>query len=147
MKKLIALLLTAVICFSLAACGSSQETEKNDTEVTQEETTDKSLETESETVEETTESEETKKVEEVIVDNTPVIAVGESATTDKCEFTVDYVNITRDVMPPQPGDWYSHYEAEAGKVYVDFCVAYKNTDTANVDADKTLSGKLIYNGK
>ena len=147
MKKLIALLLTAVICFSLAACGSSQETEKNDTEVTQEETTDKSLETESETVEETTESEETEKVEEVIVDNTPVIAVGESATTDKCEFTVDYVNITRDVMPPQPGDWYSHYEAEAGKVYVDFCVAYKNTDTANVDADKTLSGKLIYNGK
>ena len=86
MKKLIAFLLVAVMCFSLTACGGSQEAVNSNTEVTKEETTDNTVETESEVVEETKESEETEKVEEVVVDNTPVIAVGESATTDKCEF-------------------------------------------------------------
>lgn len=71
-------------------------------------------ETKGETTEETTDN--TVETEsEVVVDNTPVIAVGESATTDKCEFTVEYVNITKDVIPPQAGDWYTHYEAKTGK--------------------------------
>ena len=46
------------------------------------------------------------------------------AVANKCEFFIDYSNITDDVMPPQPGDWYSHYEADDGKVYVDFCVGF-----------------------
>lgn len=115
MKKRSALLVIAVMCMLLVACGEMPGQYKADTSI--------------------------------VADKSSVIAVGETVTTDICEFTVDYVNITNDVMPPQPGDWYSHYEAEAGKVYVDFCVAYKNTDTSNIDADKTVSGKLIYSGK
>ena len=145
MKKTIALLLIAVMCFSLAACSGNQDSNKENAVANTEEITNSYVKAEE--VEETTLSVKTEKVEEVVVDTTPVIAVGESVSTDKCEFTVDYINITKDVMPPHPGSWYSHYEAEAGKVYVDFCVAYKNTDTVNIDADETLSGKLIYNGK
>ena len=69
------------------------------------------------------------------------------AVMNACEFYVDYSNITADVMPPQPGDWYTHYEAEDGKVYVDFCVAYKNWKTTNVGADDVISAKLTYAGK
>ena len=64
-----------------------------------------------------------------------------------CEFSVDYSDITNDVMPPQPGDWYSHYEAEDGKVYVDLCIAYRNLTSAGVDADEVVSAKLTYAGK
>ena len=50
MKKLIAFLLVAVMCFSLTACGGSQEAENSNTEVSKEETTDNTVETESEVV-------------------------------------------------------------------------------------------------
>ena len=109
MKKLIALLLGVMMIFSIVACGASPDA-GGKTEPAEETTTGTDATTE------TTPESTSKETEEVIVDNTPVIAVGESATTSKCEFTVDYVNITRDVMPPNPGNWYSHYEAEEGKV-------------------------------
>lgn len=67
--------------------------------------------------------------------------------TDTCEFFVDYTNITNDVMPPQPGNWYSHYEAEKGKVYVDICVSYKNLATKSRSADEIINATLIYGGK
>jgi hypothetical protein len=70
---------------------------------------------------------------------------GEIITIAKtCEFYVDYSNITDDVIPPQPADWYSHYEAEDGKIYVDLCIAYKNWESKSVRADDVLSAKLIY---
>ena len=78
----------------------------------------------------------------------PILTIGETVSVDeKCEFYLDYVNITDDVMPPKPGSWYSHYEADDGKVYVDVCVAYKNLATRNIDADEVMTGKLIYSGK
>lgn len=69
------------------------------------------------------------------------------AVANKCEFFIDYSNITDDVMPPQPGDWYSHYEADDGKVYVDFCVGFKNWKTKDVGADDVMSAVLTYAGK
>lgn len=69
------------------------------------------------------------------------------AVANKCEFFVDYSDITDDVMPPQPGDWYSHYEADDGKVYVDFCVGFKNWKTKDVGADDVMSAVLTYAGK
>ena len=66
---------------------------------------------------------------------------------DNCEFYVDYTDITGDVMPPQPGDWYSHYEADDGKVYIDFCVGYKNWKTKDVGSDDVMSAVLTYGGK
>lgn len=69
------------------------------------------------------------------------------AVANNCEFFADYSDITDDVIPPQPGDWYSHYEAEDGKVYVDFCVGFKNWKTKNVGADDVMSAMLTYAGK
>ena len=44
-------------------------------------------------------------------------------------------------MPPKTDGFYTHYQAESGKVYVDFCVAYKNTTSGDVGADEVVSGK------
>lgn len=64
----------------------------------------------------------------------------------KCTFYVDFSQITYKVMPPQPASYYSYYEADDGKVYVDFCIAYQNLSTSHVEADDVLSAKLIYDG-
>jgi len=76
------------------------------------------------------------------VKNGEVVAIANNS-----EFYVDFVQITKDVIPPKPGDWYSHYEADDGKVYVDLCVAYKNWETSSVMADDVMSAKLTYAGK
>lgn len=124
MKRKIGLaLLICMCCVALCACGDSksQDTQQDQTDM-EDQNTDK----------------------EVVEEKVPVLAVGDSSTTDTCEFTIDYVNITNDVMPPSPSSWYSHYEADEGKVYVDICVAYKNTATSDVDADEVISGTLLY---
>ena len=66
------------------------------------------------------------------------------AIPDICEFAVEYVNITDDVMPPKPADFYNHYEAAEGKTYVDLCVAYKSWKDSDVGADDVISGRLFF---
>jgi len=66
---------------------------------------------------------------------------------DECEFFVDYSAIGARIDPPQPGDFYSYYEAENGAVYVDFCVGYRSWKNAGVRADELLSATLLYGGK
>lgn len=151
MKKLLALIFAVALALSLVACGGDSTNgtpsesitpvanESQNTSVTPEESDDKDTSTSSPTPESST-PEVTKDV--------PVLSVGETISVDdKCEFYLDYVNITNDVMPPQPGNWYSHYEADDGKVYVDVCVAYKNLATRNIDADEVMTGTLIYSGQ
>ncbi len=107
---------------------------------------DNSAESETET-----EPEENADVEETPAaagKNLPELIPGESVTIeDECEFYVDFFQIDSRIDPPKPGSWYSYYEAERGKVYVDICVAYKNLDTHDAAADEVMSGKLVYGGK
>jgi uncharacterized membrane protein len=99
-------------------------------------------------VREGTEGEVSTLNENAVAKTSGTIKDGEViAIANNCEFYVDYSDITDDVMPPQPEDWYSHYEADDGKVYVDFCVAYKNWKSQNVGADDVISAKLSYAGK
>ena len=103
MKKIVALFLTILLCGITVACGADDGAKSDVSE---------------ETVAEKENSvDEEQEESEVVEDTTPVLGVGETVTiADVCEFYVDYTNITNDVMPPQPGSWYSHYEAESGKV-------------------------------
>lgn len=82
--------------------------------------------------------------------NSSAVAISEKETVsiaDKCEFFIDYTDITHDVMPPQPDSFYTHYEAEDGKIYIDICISYKNLATKDRDADEIIKGTLIYGGK
>ena len=76
------------------------------------------------------------------------LAFNETVTVEnECEFFVEFADITTDVMPPSPAKWYSHYEAEKGKAYADVCVSYKNLNSSDIDADDTMTGKLLYGNK
>lgn len=78
----------------------------------------------------------------------PEIIPGESITIeDECEFYVDFFQMDSRIDPPKPGSWYSYYEADRDKVFVDICVAYKNLDTHDTPADEVMSGTLVYGGR
>lgn len=72
----------------------------------------------------------------------PVVAEGDTITIDdnedKLEFHIEYINITED---PE-----LFYKAEAGKVYVDFCVSCKNIGDEIFIVNDTIEGALIYSG-
>lgn len=94
------------------------------------------------------ESGEESSSDDIAVTTGIPLAAGETITiADECEFYLDYADITDDVVPPKPSRWYSHYEAENGKTYVDICIAYKNLSTRDKDADEILNATLIYAGK
>lgn len=63
------------------------------------------------------------------------------------EFYVEKANITKKVTPPKASGYYSYYEADSGKVYVDVIFSYKNLESDDVEADEVIGAKLIYNSK
>lgn len=83
----------------------------------------------------------------VLKDSGSIEAGSVIAIPDICEFSVESANITDDVMPPKPADYYNHYEAADGKTYVDLSIAYKSWKDSDVGADEVVSGKLFYAGK
>lgn len=66
---------------------------------------------------------------------------------DVCEFNVEFCSIAKQVLPPEAGNWYSYYEATDGKLYVDFCIAYRNLCKENIAADSIIAAKLSYAGE
>ncbi len=147
MKKLVVIILNIVLILSISACGTESQYSEGD---------DVSLSTNEEVVNNGKEFElldgenistETKN-KIAVKDTTQVVAIGEAVTIeDRADFYIDYIDITNDVIPPSPGSWYSHYEAENGKAFVDICVAYKNLSSGNIDADDTISGLLFYDNR
>jgi hypothetical protein len=81
------------------------------------------------------------------VDAGGIVTDGEVVTTANSEFSVDYSNITDDVMPKNPDSYYTHYVADDGKVFVDFCIAYKNTSGSDIIADEIMNATLTYADK
>ena len=152
MKKTGTFLLACMLTLSMTACGSNNSNESANGAGTEaagaETTTTEATGAETTTVvAEDTEDSAAESETAAATDDTPVISVGEEMTTDTCEFSIDSINITNDVMPPKTDGFYTHYQAESGKVYVDFCVAYKNTTSGDVGADEVVSGQLIYADK
>lgn len=134
-NKPVVLIMIVALTLSLTACGSdSKEAIDNESLAVESNGMDNNELVEEENIS----AEDTMQV---IVPGEPV------SIEDVADFYIDYIDITDNVMPPSQGSWYSHYEAEDGKAFVDICVAYKNLSSSNVDADKTISGMLIYNNK
>lgn len=64
----------------------------------------------------------------------------------KCEFYVDFCNISVDVRPPVTDGAYSYYKGEEGKVYIDLCICYKNLETNAVSVDDITDPTVTYAG-
>ncbi len=67
---------------------------------------------------------------------------GELVTTENSEFYVEYSEFTKKVIPPNPGAGYNYYAADEGKIYIDFCIAYRNMSNRSITANKAVSAKL-----
>ena len=80
--------------------------------------------------------------------NKSVLQLQEKVTIDGvCEFYVESARVTKEVRPPKTGSsyFYSYYAADDGKIYVDVCVAYKNTSANAIDYDDAVDNpKLLY---
>ena len=152
MKKMLALALAATLAISMTACKAGGEKPEEPVQTSVSETSVHSQQEESGSAEktgetqaplppETTESTAAPATEPPV----PALAVGETQTVaDVCEFSVEDTSISARVEPPQPGGYYTYYEADRGKVYVDICVAYKNLSNRSIGADDTMSATLLY---
>jgi len=93
-------------------------------------------------------SEEVKEEQLSYDPNAELIEIGKNVIIpDVCEITIEYMKISKDVKPENPGSVYVQYSAGGGKVYTDMCVAYKNLDTSAIPAYDTMKCKLIYADK
>ncbi len=73
---------------------------------------------------------------------------------NKCEFLVEHCDMTYDIVPKNPSMFYTHYEADEGKIYVDLLINYKHLGSTEEEftnfqtsKDSIISATLIYNGK
>lgn len=124
MKKLIALLLALCVCFSLIACGETESDDSDDRKKS------KKDDEGTETVEEGAE----KETEEVVVG------------ADAAEVEIVNVYESKDVMPPKPTSFYTHYEASSGEKYVVVVMDVKNIGSADVSADDIVTATLEIDG-
>ncbi|MCR5829356.1 MAG: hypothetical protein K6F93_03290 [Lachnospiraceae bacterium] len=76
-------------------------------------------------------------------ENATEIKRKEVVTTPNSEFNITYATVTEDVLPSNPGDYYSHYEAEPGKLIVDLGLYYKNTSTSKIKAAEIGRSTLV----
>ncbi|MBO5778458.1 MAG: hypothetical protein J6R82_02705 [Clostridia bacterium] len=159
MKKTLLLLLALLMSLSIVACDSDDSWQEDDDEkdskyekyedifdLLEDGDYEGAIE-EIQKLAEKDDNEENPPKDPPLINPTPTVTPGQWITTDRCEFALDFVNIEQKIVPPAPDDFYSYYEADHGKVYVDFCFAYKNTHTADVDADEIVDAKLIYDDK
>lgn len=75
-------------------------------------------------------SEEDKAAEESSMQE---ISAGDVITGENCEITINSVSLTYDVLSDDTSGFYTHYEADAGKVFIDVDVDVKNTAKQNLD--------------
>lgn len=117
----------------------------------------KSLEENSDTTEDT--EEETENMEDVAVsEETSSIAEfsaledgtfdSESVLMDDvCEIQFAEYQIAEKIVPKNTDGYYSYYEAENGKQYIDICFSYMNLATKAVTEQDIVDGLLLYDGR
>lgn len=76
---------------------------------------------------------------------TPV-AVGDTITTDTMELTINKAELTYDVLPDDTSGYYTHYEADAGNVFIHLDMDIKNLGKQNLSCDDILYVTADYNG-
>lgn len=122
MKKLIAMVLVLATVLCLGACGGTEETSGNSEGGAK-----------NPDVIPTTEAKPTTK--ELAMNG--ITTIGEIA-----EVSVANAFVSKDVMPPKPGSFYTHYEASSGNTYVVVIMDVKNLGETSVDADDILATAL-----
>ena len=72
-----------------------------------------------------------------------IVNAGDKITTDSMEINVNSVELTYDVLPDNTSGFYTHYEADAGKVYIAVDASVTNNAKQNLGCDQI--GKIVAN--
>ncbi len=80
-------------------------------------------------------------------ENAVEVKAKELITTANSEFSISNVVVTNDVLPREPGDYYSHFEAEPGKLIADLCLIYKNTSSTKIGVDSIGKATLVLDNR
>ena len=79
-------------------------------------------------------------LESVVVPEIPdvvEIVIGQVySIPDLCEFTVNYAELKKEVLPPNPDSFYTYYSEKDGSTYLDVSISIKNTRTTSRSADE-----------
>ena len=117
MKSFIAIILSILMLLSLVACnsggGGTVESSNNKGNVAQQE------------------------------NNVHIVTAGDKIVTDSMEIKINSVELTYDVLPDNTSGFYTHYEADAGKVYIAVDASITNKAKQNLGCDEI--GKVIAN--
>ena len=115
MKRLVAIILSTLLLLSLVACNSSVggtvKPSDNNGNVNQQE------------------------------NNAQTVSVGDKIVTDSMEIKINSVELTYDVLPDNTSGFYTHYAADAGKVYIAVDASVTNKAKQNLDCDEI--GKIV----
>lgn len=155
MKRVFCVLLSLPMLLSLVACGNGDGT---DTLVADLERQIQELEEENANLKAQLENYGVIVGEDGIAvepetPETQKIEIGAVSTIPElCEFTVDYAELKKEVLPPNPDSYYSYYQEKDGMTYLDVAISVKNLRTTARTASDFGSVKAIvgsgyeYNG-
>ena len=73
------------------------------------------------------------------------IEIGQVLNTSKCDIVVKKIEFSYDVLPDNTSGFYTHYEADSGKVYMHIDTDVKNTQKQNLPCDEILTATADYN--
>jgi len=131
MKKIILLVLITSITIGMISCTSNT----NSTTTTNKETESEDTTTDKEENEDTNEKKEEMKE----------ISLSETISNDSFDLTLNNVELTYDVLPEDVSGFYTHYQADQGKVYINIDVDIKNNQKQNLDCDRIMDVGADYN--
>lgn len=154
MKKTLALLLALSLVFALSACGSEPAPSDAGADVSELEARIAELEAENAELREQLENASVPASMAPTPNPEAVDAtIGTTYTIDGLvEFTVNYAELKKEVLPPNPASYYTYYSEEDGMTYLDVAVSVKNLRTTDRRADEFVSATAIcgdgyeYNG-
>lgn len=81
----------------------------------------------------------TEKPEELI------LKIGDTIKSDSMEVTINKIEFSYDVLPDDISGFYTHYEADSGKIYIHIDTDVKNLAKQNLNCDKIMTVKADYN--
>ena len=145
--RIVALLMSLSLVFTLWGCSSDSSSESEEDSTKKKNKTEVNAEDENDTSTDKEESKNSNFKSRINKDLTTLAENDTQTLENVAEFCLEYSAIATKINPPSPDSYYTYYEAEKGKTYVDICFAYKNLETSAIDADEVISGTLYYGEK
>lgn len=135
-KKIIIINLIMLLIFVIAGCSNNNASNSTQNDnVKQESNKTKESGEQEKAKQEETEAKIINKGETIIVE-------------DFCEFTIDDTKFAKKIIPPNPSDFYSYYEAkEPDTTYLDTIITIKSLLDSGKFPAEFASVKVVYNNK